>query len=95
MTEQTTAPLSNNVRRETFAKENFFASWRDLCRCTRDRQVREATSRLTDTEEGMRLNLFKAIAGKLSGSESAFLIWEFNLMNDDPERNIGQAATSR
>lgn len=75
---------------DIFVKENFFESWYDLVKCTRMRMIEGELPNFEKLSKSERFGYFQRIAGKLSGSESAYFVWVFNLMNDDPKRDIGE-----
>lgn len=74
------------MTKQQYAQDNFFSSWVDLSRCTRREPLLNARKVLDNTLPEMRVKAFQGIAGGLSGSESAYLIWSYNLMSDDPTR---------
>tara|TARA_B100000949_G_scaffold110534_1_gene97925 strand:+ start:1191 stop:1508 length:318 start_codon:yes stop_codon:yes gene_type:complete len=68
-----------------------FPRWGDVLRCCRDGRRNEVKRVLRDTPREGRVQAFQRIAGRLSGAESVYAIWVFNLFGDDPTRETGQA----
>jgi hypothetical protein len=92
MTQQ---PLHRDVNlakhQQAYAQKHFFSSWAQLCSKLRVDSMTSADSVLKAAAPGTRMALFQRLAGKLSGSESAYFIWSYNLMGDDSTRPLNMA----
>ena len=67
-----------------------FKRWSCVLRYSRTDKVHLIKTRLKPLSPNERVSQFNKIAGQLSGSESLFAQWTFNLFGDDPTRGIGE-----
>lgn len=74
---------------QQYAEKHFFSSWAHLCRTLRADRIAKTSRVLIGTAVEFRHKVFQTLAGKLSGSESAYFIWHYNLMGDDHSRSAG------
>jgi hypothetical protein len=81
--------MQDHLLKNNFAIACFFKSWSDLTRCMRAKRRTFIHERLDSLRQEERPLRFRAISGQLSGSESAYAIWKYNLMLDDPRRTVG------
>jgi hypothetical protein len=73
----------------SYAIAQFFSSWAHLVRSTREDRVNLIHTQLNPLAPLKRISRFQGIAHQLSGSESAYAMWKYNLMADDDTRIEG------
>lgn len=87
---------ANHIRQEAFQKNiikasaGAFKSWSCILRLSRPENIVLIKKELVPLNNEQRKAKYLSFAGRLSGSESAFAQWTFNLFGDDPTRDIGE-----
>lgn len=87
---------SNHIRQDAFQKNiikssaGAFKSWSCILRLSRPEKIALIKTELLSLRNEERQGRYLSFAGRLSGSESAFAQWTFNLFGDDPTRDIGE-----
>jgi hypothetical protein len=87
MSNTNNAPQTHTAN--SYAIAQFFSSWAHLVRVTREDRVDLIHTTLNPLTPLKRISRFQGIAHQLSGSESAYAMWKYNLMADDDTRIKG------